>query len=155
MKCREAERILLQSWDRPLDSAGPGRAGPPRGGLPALPRAWPANTPPCGTACAVCPRGRRGRFSGAGERPDRGARAPRAVGRLAEMVPAGHPRLPVPHRAVHRRPDLPAGREPTTMTQSEALLLRNSKNLTETTAFLDEAEGEGRRVMAHLGRFRS
>jgi hypothetical protein len=43
---------------------------------------------------------------------------------------------------------LPGGND--NLSPSEALLLRNSKNLTETITFLDETEGEGRRAMIIL-----
>ena len=55
MNCREAERILLLSWDRPLDSASsPGWT--PIGGLSPLPRPGRRIRRPAGTACGTCLR---------------------------------------------------------------------------------------------------
>jgi hypothetical protein len=140
MNCREAERVLLLSWDRPLDAAG--RAGLDR-------------------HLASCPRCRalEGEYAalrdGLRSQPQ-GTPRPYFMTRLNARIEAlEHPApLTVWRKWCLRAIPvslfliglfigglifLPGGGD--TLSQSEALLLRNANPIVETSAYLDESKG--------------
>jgi hypothetical protein len=149
MKCREAERILLLSWDRPLDASE-------QAGLDLHQAACPRCRALDGEYAALR-NGLRSLPQGT-PRPYFWTRLDARIEALEHPAPLTVWRkwclraIPVSLFLIGLFIGglifLPAGSD--NLSPSEALLLRNSKNLTETTAFLDEAEGEGRRVMVIL-----
>jgi hypothetical protein len=146
MKCREAERILLQSLDRPLDAAG-------QTGL--------------GRHLAACPRCRALGAQHAALRDSlrglpQGSPSPYLWQRVNARIEAlEHPAPAAVWRKWCLRAIpvslfliglfigglifLPGGND--NLSQSEALLLRNANPIMGTSAYLDEAKGVDKNMM--------